>query len=66
MSGDAIAAWLASATDEAFAHLTTVGGGDRRPHEIEIWLAARDTTVYFLSGGRHDADWVRNLRGSHA
>ena len=62
MSGDAIAAWLASATDEAFAYLTTVGRVTGDPHEIEIWFAARDTTVYFLSGGRDDADWVRNLR----
>lgn len=61
MSDDA-AAWLASVTDEAFAYLTTVGRVTGDPHEIEIWFATRDATVYFLSGGRDDADWVRNLR----
>jgi deazaflavin-dependent oxidoreductase (nitroreductase family) len=62
VSGDATAAWLASVTDEAFAYLTTVGRVTGDPHEIEIWFAARDATVYFLSGGPDDADWVRNLR----
>lgn len=31
------------------------------PHEIEIWFAARESTVYLLSGGGRDADWVKNI-----
>lgn len=56
------AVWPASVGDEPFAYLTTVGRVTGDPHEIEIWFAARDATVYFLAGGRDDADWVRNLR----
>jgi len=62
VSCDATAAWLASVTDEPFAYLTTVGRVTGDAHEIEIWFAARDATVYVLAGGRDDADWVRNLR----
>jgi deazaflavin-dependent oxidoreductase (nitroreductase family) len=59
---DGTRAWLRTVTDEPFAYLTTTGRVTGEPHEIEIWYGADDTTVYFLSGGRDRADWVRNLR----
>ncbi len=31
-------------------------------HEIEIWFALHDGTLYLLSGGRDSSDWVKNLR----
>jgi deazaflavin-dependent oxidoreductase (nitroreductase family) len=58
----AAAAWLATVADQPFAYLTTVGRVTGDLHEIEIWFAADRGTVYFLAGGREDADWVRNLR----
>ena len=47
---------------EDFCYLTTVGRVSGRPHEIEIWFAIEDRTLYMLSGGRDRSDWVRNLR----
>ncbi|HEY7036084.1 MAG TPA: nitroreductase family deazaflavin-dependent oxidoreductase [Thermomicrobiales bacterium] len=43
-------------------YLETIGRVSGRPHEIEIWYAARDATVYLMSGGRDRADWVKNLK----
>ncbi len=54
--------WLAEVADEPYAYLTTTGRTTGRPHEIEIWFATDGTTAWLLSGGRDDADWVRNLR----
>lgn len=31
---------------------------------IEIWFAARDRTIYLISGGHDRSDWVRNLVAS--
>ena len=45
-----------------FAYLTTTGRRSGRPHRIEIWFAAERGTIYLLSGGGEDADWVKNLR----
>ena len=49
------------AAEHDFCYLTTTGRVSGRPHRIEIWFALDATTVYLLSGGGHDADWVRNL-----
>ena len=46
---------------EAFCYLTTRGRVTGDPHEIEIWFAARDSTIYMLSGGGSSADWVKNI-----
>lgn len=56
-----IAGWLGDVADEAFAYLITTGRVTGNPHEIEIWFAARDRSVYFLSGSGR-SDWVANLR----
>lgn len=42
-------------------YLTTLGRRTGRPHEIEIWFALHEETVYLLSGGKDRSDWVRNL-----
>jgi deazaflavin-dependent oxidoreductase (nitroreductase family) len=50
--------------DEAeadFCYLTTAGRRTGKPHEIEIWFALHEETVYLLSGGGDRSDWVRNL-----
>ena len=54
--------WLAERADEPYCYLTTRGRVTGDPHEIEIWFAVRGATVYLLSGGGTEADWVRNLR----
>ena len=46
---------------EPFCYLTTTGRVSGRSHRIEIWFALHDDVVYLLSGGRGDADWVRNI-----
>lgn len=51
-----------SFAEEDYCYLTTTGRVSGRPHEIEIWFAIEDSTLYMLSGGRDRADWVRNIR----
>ena len=48
--------------DEDVCYLTTTGRTSRRPHEVEIWFAIRDGTLYLLSGGGDAADWVKNIK----
>ncbi|MEA2515082.1 MAG: hypothetical protein QOJ59_4571 [Thermomicrobiales bacterium] len=43
-------------------YLETTGRVTGKAHEIEIWYAARGSTLYLLSGGGDRADWVKNLR----
>lgn len=52
---------LSSLAKEDYCYLTTTGRLSGKPHEIEIWFAAQNNTLYLLSGdGR--SDWVKNLR----
>jgi deazaflavin-dependent oxidoreductase (nitroreductase family) len=53
---------LRSLGDEDFCYLTTVGRVSGRPHEIEMWFATENQTLYMLSGARDRSDWVKNLR----
>jgi deazaflavin-dependent oxidoreductase (nitroreductase family) len=53
---------LLVAVDDDFCYLTTRGRRTGRPHEIEIWFALDGATLYLLSGGGENSDWVRNLR----
>ena len=51
---------------EAFAHedfcyLTTTGRVSGRPHTIEIWYVLHGETLFMLSGGLDQSDWVKNL-----
>jgi len=53
---------LSDLEDEEYCYLTTTGRVSGRPHEIEIWFGTRDGTLYLLSGGGEQSDWVKNLR----
>lgn len=51
-----------SAADADFCYLTTTGRVSGRPHEIEIWFALNERTLYMLAGGGLQSDWVKNLQ----
>jgi deazaflavin-dependent oxidoreductase (nitroreductase family) len=51
---------LSQLSNEEYCYLTTRGRVSGRPHEIEIWFAVHDSTLYLLSGSKR-SDWVRNL-----
>ena len=53
---------LSTLATEPFCYLTTTGRSSRRPHTIEIWFALHGATMYLLSGGGQDPDWVKNLQ----
>jgi deazaflavin-dependent oxidoreductase (nitroreductase family) len=61
--GAALPARLAG---EDYCYLTTTGRVSGRPHEIEIWFAAQERTIYMLSGGGERSDWVKNLQANPA
>jgi deazaflavin-dependent oxidoreductase (nitroreductase family) len=45
---------------QEYCYLTTTGRVSGRPHEIEIWFAIKNYTLYLLSGSGK-SDWVKNL-----
>lgn len=45
---------------EDVCYLTTTGRRSGKPHAIEIWFGREGDTLYLLSGGGDQADWVRN------
>ncbi|MBC7875994.1 MAG: nitroreductase family deazaflavin-dependent oxidoreductase [Anaerolineales bacterium] len=47
---------------ENYCYLTTTGRKSGKPHEIEIWFGIQGDSLYLLSGGGADSDWVKNLR----
>lgn len=49
-----------------YCYLSTTGRRTGRIHRIEIWYARVDDTLYFLAGGGHRSDWVRNLEVDRA
>ena len=51
---------LQELADDDFCYLTTTGRVTGRLHTIEIWFALDGTTIYMLSGGRDQADWIKN------
>ena len=51
---------LSQLSTEDYCYLTTTGRVSGRPHEIEIWFAAENNSVYLLSGSQ-ESDWVKNL-----
>lgn len=57
-----LTALLPKLSKEEYCYLTTKGRKTGRPHEIEIWFGVMDGTLYLLSGGGDDSDWVKNLR----
>ena len=52
---------LSSLSGEDYCYLTTKGRVSGRPHEIEIWFGMHTNTLYLLSGGGEESDWVKNL-----
>jgi len=52
---------LSSLSGEDYCYLTTKGRVSGRPHEIEIWFGMHGKTLYLLSGGGGESDWVKNL-----
>jgi len=52
---------LASLKDEEYCYLTTTGRVTGKPHEVEIWFGANNTSLYLLSGGMDRSDWVKNF-----
>ena len=46
---------------EEYCYLTTTGRVTGKPHQIEIWFGLNDRTIYLLSEGRENSDWVKNL-----
>lgn len=55
---------LESLNNEEYCYLTTIGRKSGNPHEIEIWFGIQGNSLYLLSGGGDDSDWVRNLRAN--
>jgi deazaflavin-dependent oxidoreductase (nitroreductase family) len=53
--------WLAGNADVENCYLTTTGRKSGNPHEIEIWFAVHDNSVYLMAGGKYESDWVKNL-----
>jgi deazaflavin-dependent oxidoreductase (nitroreductase family) len=49
---------------EEYCYLTTTGRKSGKPHEIEIWFGIQGNSLYLLSGGGEDSDWVKNLRAN--
>ncbi|MBA3729003.1 MAG: nitroreductase family deazaflavin-dependent oxidoreductase [Actinobacteria bacterium] len=45
-----------------FCYVTTTGRRTGRAHTIEIWFASSGRSLYLLSGGGDQSDWVRNVR----
>ncbi len=41
---------------------TCAGRISGRPHTMEIWFALHGATMYLLSGGGEDSEWVKNLQ----
>jgi deazaflavin-dependent oxidoreductase (nitroreductase family) len=61
------------ALDSALARLSvcdleTIGRVSGRAHTVEMWFAADPdrNRIYVMSGGRDEADWVRNVRRTSA
>jgi deazaflavin-dependent oxidoreductase (nitroreductase family) len=52
---------LAQFAKEDYCYLTTKGRKTGKPHEIEIWFGIHENSLYLLSGGGEEADWVKNL-----
>jgi len=43
-------------------YLETTGRTSGQPRETEIWFGYEHGTIYILSGGGLEKDWVRNFR----
>ncbi len=64
MKNDDLFGILAQLSKEEYCYLTTTGRKTGKPHEIEIWFGVVNHTLYLLSGGGGESDWVKNLRAN--
>jgi deazaflavin-dependent oxidoreductase (nitroreductase family) len=55
---------LASLKSDDYCYLITTGRKSGNPHEVEIWFGILGDSLYLLSGGGEDSDWVKNLRAN--
>ncbi|MET0920348.1 MAG: nitroreductase/quinone reductase family protein [Acidimicrobiia bacterium] len=53
---------LTDAADDDYCYLTTTGRVSGRPHEIEIWFAVHENSLFMLAGAGTRSDWVRNTQ----
>ena len=61
MSNNDLTTLLSNLSTEEYCYLTTIGRVTGNPHEIEIWFAVHDNSLYLMAGGRYESDWVKNL-----
>jgi deazaflavin-dependent oxidoreductase (nitroreductase family) len=55
---------LAGLKTEQYCYLTTTGRVSGKPHRIEIWFGVDGDSIFLLSGGGEESDWVKNLRAN--
>jgi deazaflavin-dependent oxidoreductase (nitroreductase family) len=53
--------FLAKLAGEEYCYVITTGRVSGRPHEIEIWFGLNGDTLFLLSGGGDQSDWVKNM-----
>ena len=59
---DDVTSLLSQLADVDYCYVTTAGRITGKPHEIEIWFGMIGETIYLLSGGGDESDWVKNMR----
>ena len=52
---------LSQLSKEDYCYLTTTGRKSGLPREIEIWFGINGNSLYLLSGGGDESQWVKNL-----
>ena len=61
MKNDDLENLLSKLSKEDYCYLTTTGRKSGLPHEIEIWFGINGSSLYLLSGGGNQSQWVKNL-----
>ena len=61
MKSDDLEKLLSQLSKEDYCYLTTTGRKSGLPREIEIWFGINGNSLYLLSGGGNQSQWVKNL-----
>ena len=61
MKNDDLEKLLSQLSKEDYCYLTTTGRKSGLPREIEIWFGINGNSLYLLSGGGNQSQWVKNL-----
>ena len=61
MKNDDLEKLLFQLLKEDYCYLTTTGRKSGLPREIEIWFGINGSSLYLLSGGGDQSQWVKNL-----